>query len=606
MSADPKPTPKFMDVTTTTPTDGFDPQQGDLIRSLKREIKSLKGKVIAQDIRIFEMQALLQSGKGLSNILNLTQLLDTFMAVVRERYDVVNSCVILKEDFENGEKEFFQVKKYYGIDDHYIDTLGRKEPLYLFRIEKNNGLLWQLIQQGSVFSVRDLQKEPRFITAWEKLNLDVLRSDFWCPLIKSGEVVGILTLGERRDGSQITETEYSFVQELASIATTVIDSTLKYEKNQRILNNIQILYDFHQELAIINDFKQLCKETIRNAVKAVRAQKGNLMLLNRATGKLELVVAWGYIDESVLDGLNSGKIETKAFEIGEGIAGQAALQRKPIVVNNRDDIPQMGSFETHCICTIPVMNGGQLEGVMNFTNKVHIEKDGSAVLDTLGRFTKEDVSLLQGIADQSAVSLHKSRLYSASITDRLTGLHNSRFFEETYYELVAKAVGEDKPLTIALLDIDHFKQFNDRYGHKAGDFILRQVSAAFMEVKRNGRSDQAYRYGGEEFCMVMPETTVEEALLIFEEFRIRLAEQEFDYEGQKLKVTISIGLVQVGLHSKDARVLFNLADDALYECKRNGRNQVRIAKRDAASVAAAEAVSIQDKLDSDKQDKKVG
>lgn len=565
----------------------FDPEaQDDLVRSLKKEIKNLKSKVISQDIRIFEMQALLQSGKGLSNILNLPQLLDTFMSVIRERYDVVNTSVILKEDFENGEKEFYQVKRYFGLDDHYEDAVGRKEPLYLFRIEKNNGLLWQLIQQGNVFSVRDLQKEPRFVTAWEKHQLNVLNSDVWCPLIKSGEVIGILALGERRDGTQINETEFSFMQELASIATTIIDSALRYEKNKRILSNIQILYDFNQNLAEINDFKILCKETIKSAVKAVQSQKGNIMLLNRNTGKLELVMAWGYIDESVIEGLNSGKIETKAFEIGEGVAGKAALHRKPIVMNNREDIPQMGAYETHCICSVPVLNGGQLEGVMNFTNKIHIEKDGSAVLDMLGRFTKEDVSLLQGIADQSAVSLHKSRLYSASITDRLTGLYNSRYFEDTYYELAAAALVEAKPLTLALLDIDHFKQFNDQYGHKAGDFILKSVSQMFNEIRRDNK-DLAYRYGGEEFCFVFPNLSAEDALLKLEEFRIKIANHEFVYEGRKLSVTVSIGLAECGLHSRDARILFNLADDALYESKRGGRNQVRIAKVESDSAKTA-------------------
>lgn len=560
--------------------------QDDLVRSLKKEIKNLKSKVISQDIRIFEMQALLQSGKGLSNILNLPQLLDTFMSVVRERYDVVNTSVILKEDFENGEREFYQVKRYYGLDDHYENAVGKKEPLYLFRIEKNNGLLWQLIQQGNVMSVRDLQKEPRFVTAWDKQQLSVLNSDVWCPLIKSGEVIGILTLGERRDGSQINESEYSFMQELASIATTIIDSALRYEKNKRILSNIQILYDFNQNLAEINDFKVLCKETIQSAVRAVQSQKGNIMLLNRNTGKLELVMAWGYIDESVIEGLNSGKIETKAFEIGEGVAGKAALLRKPIVINNREEIPQMGAYETHCICSVPVLNGGQLEGVMNFTNKIHLEKDGTAVLDMLGRFTKEDLSLLQGIADQSAVSLHKSRLYSASITDRLTGLYNSRYFEDTYYELAAKSLMENRPLTLALLDIDHFKQFNDQYGHKAGDFILKSVAQLFQEIKSEGQHF-TYRYGGEEFCLVFPSLSAEEALLKLEEFRIMISDHVFNYEGQALKVTVSIGLAECGLHSRDARTLFNLADDALYESKRGGRNQVRVAKLESDSAKTA-------------------
>jgi diguanylate cyclase (GGDEF)-like protein len=254
-----------------------------------------------------------------------------------------------------------------------------------------------------------------------------------------------------------------------------------------------------------------------------------------------------------------------------------------VVINNRDEIPQVGTFETHCICSVPVLNGGQLEGVMNFTNKVHIERDGSAVLDSLGRYTREDVSLLQGIADQSAVSLHKSRLYSASITDRLTGLNNARYFEDSYYEYVAKAVVESKPLTLALLDIDHFKKFNDTYGHKAGDYILRSVALLFAECRRVEGQDVAYRYGGEEFCMVLQNTPATEALPIFEKFRKSIEELDFEYGGEKLKVTVSVGLAQTGLHSNDPRALFNHSDDALYECKRGGRNQVRICSKEMDS-----------------------
>ena len=80
--------------------------------------------------------------------------------------------------------------------------------------------------------------------------------------------------------------------------------------------------------------------------------------------------------------------------------------------------------------------------------------------------------------------------------------------------------------------------------------------------------------------MVMPDTSAEEAILLFEEFRMKLEQATFDYNGHPLSVRVSIGLAQSGLHSNDGRVLFNLADDALYECKRNGRNQVRISKKD--------------------------
>lgn len=555
------------------------------IQELKQEIQGLQSKLISQDTRIFEMQSLLQSGKGLSNVPSLSELLDTFMEVVRERYDVVNTTIILREDFEQEEREFYQVRRYYGLDDHYTDLFGRNEPLYLFRLERNRGLLWQLIQQGNAISVRNLRKEPRFTGSWEKQNLEVLQSDIWCPLLKSGQVIGILTMGARRDGTTIDESEFSFMQELAAIATTIIDSALRYEKSNRALNNIQILYNFNQELAEINDFNALCKETIQSAVKAVQSQKGNLMLLNRETNRLELEMAWGYLDADVIEGINTGKIATKSFEIGEGIAGRAALERKPVMMNNLNDIPQISAFETYCICSVPVIYGGQLEGVMNFTNKVYLE-NGKPVLDMLGRFTKDDVHLLQGIADQSAVSLYKTRLYAASITDRLTGLHNTRYFEDTYYELASKALVESRPLTLALLDIDNFKQFNDQYGHKAGDFILKSVAHLFQGLIRD-HGDLAYRYGGEEFCLVFPSMSAEEGMLLLEEFRIDISKREFVYEGQVLKLTVSIGVAECGLHSRDPRTLFNLADDALYSCKRNGRNQVRLAQVEKSSKQTA-------------------
>jgi len=231
------------------------------------ELDYYRNKAIHQDILIFEMRALLQSGKGFGNILNLKELLGNFMAVVQEKYGAINSTVLLRDDLEPG-RNFYRVKAYSGLDNKFLLSDESAESLYMFKFMQDNGLLWQIIRQGNVFSVRDLQRDPRFDTAWRKWNLDILHSDLWCPLIKNGEVLGVLTLGERYDETQISEDEYPFLQELASIATTNIDSTLKYEKNQRILKNIQTLYDVNQQLANVNDFKRLCVETLSTAVDA--------------------------------------------------------------------------------------------------------------------------------------------------------------------------------------------------------------------------------------------------------------------------------------------------------------------------------------------------
>lgn len=543
-----------------------------------KELKYYKTKAIEQDIIIFEMRALLQSGKGLSNILNLKQLLDTFMAVVREKYSAINTTVLLRDDLDQS-KEFFRVKSYYGLSDTFKEDDGVEESIYMYKFPKNNGLLWQLIQQGNVFSVRDMQREPRFNHAWHHWNLDVLKSDVWCPLIKSGEVLGILTIGEREDGSQIPETDYAFIQELASIAITNIDSTLKYEKNERILKNIQTLYDINQQIANVNDFKHLCIETLSKAVEVLMTQKGNLMIFNKVTQMLEIKVVWGNMPIHVRDEINNGLIETKAFALGEGIAGQCGQTKKPIRMNDRTQIPQIGQHEVYCIASVPIIYGNELEGVINMTNKVYENENGEKILDPLGRFTEEDIALLLGLADQAAVNLHKTRLYSQSITDRMTSLFNTRFFEQMLAEKFAESVNTKKPMVLAISDIDFFKKFNDSNGHAAGDEVLKHVAKIFQSCCRPDSDDMAFRYGGEEFCMLFPNTEPAEAMEVIEKYRARVASTPLKYMDTELSVNVSIGMATSLYDSFTHKEMFEFADEALYECKHNGRNQVRMYAR---------------------------
>lgn len=542
--------------------------------SVRQELDYFKRKAIEQDIEIFEMRALLQSGKGLSNILNLKQLLDTFMAVVREKYSAVNTAVLLKDDLENAE-HCFRVKAHYGLDEKFRHPSGMEESIYMYKFPKNNGLLWQLIQQGNVFSVRDMQRGPRFKHAWKQWNIDILKSDVWCPLIKSGEVLGILTIGEREDGSQIPESDYAFIQELASIAITNIDSTLKYEKNERILKNIQTLYDVNQQIANVNDFKKLCIETLSKAVDVLMTQKGNLMIYNKITRKLEIRVVWGNIPIGVRDEINNGLVETKSFDLGEGVAGVCAETKKPIRVNDRMLIPQVGQHEVFCMASVPILYGNELEGVINMTNKVMIDEEGNKVLDPLGRFTEEDLSLLLGLADQAAVNLNKTRIYSQSITDRMTGLHNSRHFEQVFFDHTSESIQTNKPMALAIVDIDRFKLFNDQHGHSAGDEVLKHVAKIFESCTRPGTGDIAFRYGGEEFCMLLPETSPVDAMQVLEAFRAKVEATKLQHGEKTLEVTVSVGLASSVLDGSETKDLFERADETLYACKNGGRNQVR-------------------------------
>jgi diguanylate cyclase (GGDEF)-like protein len=227
------------------------------------------------------------------------------------------------------------------------------------------------------------------------------------------------------------------------------------------------------------------------------------------------------------------------------------------------------------MASVPIIYGNELEGVINMTNKVTFDDQGNKVLDPLGRFTDEDISLLMGLADQAAVNLNKTRLYSQSITDRMTGLHNSRYFEQMLYELFNRSVSTGEPLTIAILDIDHFKKLNDQFGHAAGDAMLQQVGRLLAEVTRDAPDAMAFRYGGEEFCVLFPTTCPADAMSTMDKLRTRIQQTSIEHLSSTLKATASIGLATSQLDSMDAKNLFERADEALYACKHGGRNQIR-------------------------------
>lgn len=548
------------------------------VDSLRAQLAQWRDKAIELDKAVFELRALLQSGKGFSEILAVESLLHAFMAVCRERYGVTCSAVLLLDDLD-PDNVFYRVRAYWGMED-FAERDGVREETLMFKIPHDQGLLWQLIHQGHVFSVRDMQRLPRFKTAFRKWNLGALRSDVWVPLLRGNDVLGLLTLGECEDGSQISEGEYAFLQEIAAVAATNIDSTIKYEKNARILSNLRTLYDVNQQLANVNDFKALTKETLTTAVLALRAQKANLMLYNPETETLEIKVVWGNIPKATLEAINDGRLATKSFALGEGVAGMAAKLKRPVRINDRSRIEQVGRNVAYCILAAPLLRGGEVMGVMTITNKV-TDVDGKLELDPLGRFGADDEQLLLGLADQAAVNLNKARLYTASITDRLTGLYNARHFELSLEPSLEQARQSGATLALAVVDIDFFKRFNDTYGHKAGDAVLARVGRLFADTARSGSGDQTFRYGGEEFCILMPDTDAETAARELEGFRKRVEDSVLDYDGQSLRVTVSIGLAMFPRHAAARKELFETADRALYAAKGAGRNRLVVAESGA-------------------------
>lgn len=169
------------------------------------------------------------------------------------------------------------------------------------------------------------------------------------------------------------------------------------------------------------------------------------------------------------------------------------------------------------------------------------------------------------------------KLKDRSIKDELTGCYNHGYFQDILTSEISRAIRYSRPLSIIMFDIDHFKKINDKYGHIFGDEVLRGIGDILKKTVRD--SDMVFRYGGEEFCVILPETDKERAFIGAERIRKKIATSAFRVKNKVLKVTVSGGINgSVGKEITKETFIDN-ADKVLYQAKNTGRNRVVIYRK---------------------------
>ncbi|MFQ3593460.1 MAG: GGDEF domain-containing protein [Gemmataceae bacterium] len=167
---------------------------------------------------------------------------------------------------------------------------------------------------------------------------------------------------------------------------------------------------------------------------------------------------------------------------------------------------------------------------------------------------------------------YHEEIYRLAIIDGLTEIPNKRYLMEFLNRELARSSRHSRPLSLLVFDIDHFKRINDTHGHLCGDYVLREMA---HRLREGIRAEELFaRYGGEEFVIVLPETELEEAIVVAERVRSLVAEGPFRFDEQMFAVTISIGVASTCGETIDPVELISKADDKLYEAKRLGRNRV--------------------------------
>lgn len=238
-------------------------------------------------------------------------------------------------------------------------------------------------------------------------------------------------------------------------------------------------------------------------------------------------------------------------------------------------IPADGISYRHSEGRVLIQQGLQARHSASYGLSLQDESLGELTITRSRPFAEQDLAVLEHLLCALLYPIRNALRYRTALAgafiDPLTGINNRSALDRALVREVELAHRNNLPLSLLILDLDLFKLVNDTHGHLAGDCVLRGSAARLESMLRT--SDQVFRFGGEEFVMILTGTDREAALLVAERLRAGIAEAPYECEGVKIPVTTSIGLTQLDVHD-DVNNLFDRADKALYQAKANGRNRV--------------------------------
>lgn len=305
---------------------------------------------------------------------------------------------------------------------------------------------------------------------------------------------------------------------------------------------------------------ELWHQLAANSAELLQAERASLLLMDEMSGKFRLAASVGMTAEGMLEDDPGRRVAHTIFE-----KGRTALVSDAVKVGLRDDVEERG-YRTRSFISSPIMLDDKKIGVLSFTDKA-----------TSSAFNAKDLEMVEAITPQIAIAIDREELRTKagefeqlSVTDALTGLLNRRYIEQRLDEEVKRSNRHGYPMSFLLLDVDHFKSYNDTYGHPAGDVALKLVANVIKDTLRG--ADVAARFGGEEFAILLPQTVDEEAAAIAERVRRNIEATEFPHRD----VTVSIGVASCSSELCSTVGLVEAADKALYDAKRHGRNGVRM------------------------------
>ncbi len=353
----------------------------------------------------------------------------------------------------------------------------------------------------------------------------------------------------------------------AGVGLETVELRRQILQQRKTVQSLSALTSFNFHLKEDALYKNLLEQT----TQLLNAEQGSLMVFDDIKEELS-VMAMTDVSPALYSLFNK--------KLGEGIAGQVCQSGSPLLVENiladtRVTHVPRSRYKTPSFLSVPLIKNDQPMGVVSIADKIGGH-----------RFTEEDLSLLRAMGSFLTMAIERSHLYSTtetlkeiSITDSLTGLLNRSYFYERLTEEIERTKRHGLPTCLIMLDIDNFKMVNDTYGHQVGDEVLKWLSQLLRNTIRT--IDVASRYGGEEFTVILPNTTKEDARIIAERTCSAIAKRSSLQKKipQLSRLTVSVGLASFPEDASSIHELINHTDKALYQAKHLGKNKVVVYKK---------------------------
>jgi diguanylate cyclase (GGDEF)-like protein len=439
----------------------------------------------------------------------------------------------------------------------FIEPRGETNPLGTLRLRQDNPVVQYLRQQRRMLTIQNLDILPEFRSLWEQEKEAITAADIelFLPVISRDKLVSILVLSSKQSGRYLLE-DISLLEEITGRVAVSLERGYLYEEARQHQEELSLISHLAAIVTSSLDIRQMYDSFIRElrkvldvdwaAITLVEGEEINLLAVTSEIGS-----AWQTGDKLPLKGTATEWVVTNKVPLLE-----PNLPQESRFWTGKDHLKQ----GVQSLVFLPLMVGAEAIGAMCIASR------------RPNAYSSSQVQLLSQLASRIAMSIENARLYAQAEQrariDELTGLWNRRHLMERVQVEIGRHSRYGGAFSLVILDLDSFKAFNDTYGHIEGDRLLKQLGIVLKGAIRD--ADEAFRYGGDEFAILLPQTSIKDAQEVAERVRHRISSE---VKTGSVSMTASLGLASWPVDGIAISEIISAADKALYYAKQRGGNQ---------------------------------